>query len=111
MVPDPHRPTRACGRARLRPPPPAPRADTARLAAWLARLKITPIQAGACTHAREVAGYRIPDTLHHAVKVRQVTCINPVCARPAQSCDDDHTLPCGQGGRTCECGLGPTCKC
>ncbi|HEY2575805.1 MAG TPA: DUF222 domain-containing protein [Streptosporangiaceae bacterium] len=91
-----------------RPPPPA--TDTARLAAWLARLKIRPIEAGTCTHAREVPGYRIPESLHHIVKIRQKTCSNPVCAWPAQLCDDDHTLPHGKGGRTCECDLGPVCR-
>jgi hypothetical protein len=91
-----------------KPPPPA--ADTQRLAAWLARLKITPIQAGDCTHAREVPGYRPPQSLHHAVQIRQKECFNPVCARPAENCDDDHTVPYDQGGRTCECGLGPGCR-
>jgi hypothetical protein len=95
----------ACAR---RPPPPA--TDTAGIAAWLARLKPGPIEAGACTHAREVPGYRIPDSLHHIVKVRQKACCNPICARPAQACDDDHTLPHDQGGRTCECGLAPACR-
>jgi hypothetical protein len=32
------------------------------LAAGLARLKPGPIEAGTCTHAREVPGYRIPDS-------------------------------------------------
>lgn len=95
----------ACAR---RPPPPA--TDTAGIAAWLARLKPGPIEAGTCTHAREVPGYRIPDSLHHIVKVRQKTCCNPICARPAQACDDDHTRPHDQGGRTCECGLAPACR-
>jgi hypothetical protein len=92
-----------------RPPPPT--TDTGRLAEWLARLKIQPIQAGDCTHAREVPGYRPPRSLHHAVQVRQKTCINPVCGTPAHNTDDDHTLPYDQGGRTCECGLGPGCRC
>jgi Domain of unknown function (DUF222) len=95
----------ACGR---RPPPPV--TDPARISAWLARLKPGPIEAGTCTHAREVPGYRIPDSLHHIVKVRQQTCCNPICARPAQACDDDHTRPHDQGGRTCECGLAPACR-
>jgi hypothetical protein len=95
----------ACAR---RPPPPV--TDTAGIAAWLARLKPGPVEAGTCTHAREVPGYRIPASLHHIVKVRQQTCCNPVCARPAQACDDDHTRPHDQGGRTCECGLAPACR-
>jgi hypothetical protein len=91
--------------------PPPPRSEPGKLAAWLARLKITPIQAGTCTHAREVPGYRIPKSLHHAVKIRQKTCSSPICSRPAQACDDDHTVPYHQGGRTCECGLDPVCRC
>jgi hypothetical protein len=100
---------RAIGHACARQPPP-PRGDPARLAAWLARLKIAPIEAGTCRHPRQVPGYRIPARLHHLVKIRQRTCINPICSRPAVKCDDDHTLPYDQGGRTCECNLGPSCK-
>jgi hypothetical protein len=100
---------RAAGHGCARRPPPA-RGDPAGLAAWLARLKIEPIEAGTCTHAREVPGYRIPARLHHIVKVRQRTCINPICRRQATKCDDDHTVPYDQGGRTCECDLGPACR-
>jgi hypothetical protein len=91
-----------------RPPPPA--SDTERLAAWLARLKIGPVEAGTCSHAREVPGYRIPRSLHHIVKIRQRTCSSPICSRPADKCDDDHTRPYDRGGRTCECGLAPLCR-
>jgi hypothetical protein len=98
---------RAVGHGCARRPPPPP-ADTQRLAAWLARLKISPIQAGQCSHARYTPGYRIPAALDHLVKIRQQTCSNPVCARPAVHCDDDHTRAHDNGGITCECGLGPT---
>jgi hypothetical protein len=101
---------RAAGHGCARRPPPA-RGDPARLAAWLARLKIEPVQAGACTHARQAAGYRIPARLHHLVSIRQRTCVNPVCTRPAIKCDGDHTLPYDQGGKTCECNIGPACRC
>jgi len=77
---------------------------------WLAHVRISPIEAGVCTHAREVAGYRIPASLHHIVKIRQRTCSFPGCRRAARRCDDDHTLPHDQGGRTCECNLAPSCK-
>jgi Domain of unknown function (DUF222) len=100
---------RAVGHGCARRPPPAP-ADTQRLAEWLARLKIGPIQAGECTHARAVPGYRIPDSLDHIVKIRQQTCSNPICARPATQSDDDHTRAHDKGGITCECGLGPACR-
>lgn len=95
------------GCARRAPPPTA---DTERMAAWLASLKVGPIEAGTCSHAREVPGYRIPDSLHHIVKVRQKSCSNPICATPATRSDDDHTLPHDQGGRTCECGIAPACR-
>jgi hypothetical protein len=101
---------RAVGHGCARRPPPPP-ADTQRLAAWLARLKIGPIQAGECTHVRAVPGYRIPGSLDHLVKIRQQTCSNPICVRPAMQCDDDHTRAHDKGGITCECGLGPACRC
>jgi hypothetical protein len=100
---------RAVGHGCARRPPPPP-TDTQRLAEWLARLKIGPIQGGDCTHARAVPGYRIPDSLHHIVKIRQQTCSNPICVRPAVESDDDHTLAHDKGGITCECGLGPACR-
>lgn len=77
---------------------------------WLAGLRIEPIEAGTCSHAREVPGYRIPESLHHVVKVRQRTCSFPTCNRPAVKCDDDHTWPHHKGGRTCDCNLGPLCR-
>jgi Domain of unknown function (DUF222) len=100
---------RAVGHGCARRPPPV-RGDPAALARWLAQLKIEPIEAGTCTHAREVPGYRIPERLHHVVKIRQRTCISPVCIRSAMKCDDDHTVPYDQGGKTCECDLGPACR-
>jgi hypothetical protein len=77
---------------------------------WLAGQRMGPVQAGSCSHAREVPGYRIPESLHHIVKTRQRTCSAPYCNRPAERCDDDHTLPYDQGGRTCECDLAPLCR-
>jgi Domain of unknown function (DUF222) len=100
---------RAVGHGCARRPPPPP-GDIQRLAEWLARLKTGPIQAGECTHARAVPGYRIPATLDHLVKIRQQTCSNPICARPAVDSDDDHTRAHDKGGITCECGLGPACR-
>ncbi|HEY3956928.1 MAG TPA: hypothetical protein VGM53_26455 [Streptosporangiaceae bacterium] len=88
-----------------RPPPPGSGPDRAR---WLATVRISPIESGPCTHAREVTGYRIPYSLHHIVKTRQRTCSFPGCQRVARRCDDDHTLPHDQGGRSCECNLAPT---
>jgi len=42
--------------------------------------------------------------------VRQPTCAFPGCRRPAVRCDEDHTVPYDQGGRTCECNLAPLCR-
>jgi len=91
-----------------RPPPPV--TDLAAVAAWLSRLKTGPIQAGDCSHAREVPGYRIPESLQHILNIRQKTCSSPICGRPAARCDGDHTIPHDKGGRTCECGASPVCR-
>jgi hypothetical protein len=64
---------------------------------------------GTGEQAGEVAGYRIPYSLHHVVKTRQRTCSFPGCRRAARRCHDDHTLPHDQGGRSCECNLAPLC--
>jgi hypothetical protein len=29
---------------------------------------------------------------------------------PAARCDDEHTVPFGHGGKTCECNLAPVCR-
>jgi hypothetical protein len=81
-----------------------------RIIAWLTGMRTGPVQAGTCSHAREVTGYRIPESLHHIVKTRQRTCSAPCCTRQAGRCDDDHTVPHDQGGRTCECDLAPLCR-
>jgi hypothetical protein len=98
---------RAVAHGCARCPPPADGPDRAR---WLATVRINPIESGTCTHAREVTGYRIPYSLHHIVKTRQRTCSFPGCQRIARRCDDDHTLPHDQGGRSCECNLAPLCR-
>jgi hypothetical protein len=79
-------------------------------AAWLATVKITPIEAGVCEHRQESAGYQPSNTLRHVIKIRSRRCGFPGCRRPAVSCDDDHTIPYDKGGRTCECNLHPLCR-
>jgi hypothetical protein len=79
-------------------------------AAWLATVKITPIEAGVCEHRRESAGYQPSNTLRHVIKIRSRRCGFPGCRRPAVGCDDDHTVPYDKGGRTCECNLHPLCR-
>ncbi len=79
-------------------------------AAWLATVKIIPIEAGVCEHRRESAGYQPSSTLRHVIKIRSRRCGFPGCQRPAAGCDDDHTIPYDKGGRTCECNLHPLCR-
>jgi hypothetical protein len=78
--------------------------------AWLAKVKITPIEAGVCEHRRESAGYQPSNTLRHVIKIRSRRCGFPGCRRPAVGSDDDHTVPYDKGGRTCECNLHPLCR-
>jgi hypothetical protein len=77
---------------------------------WLATVTITPIETGTCEHRRESAGYQPSDSLRHIIKIRSPRCGAPGCRRPAGRCDDDHTIPYDQGGRTCECNLYPLCR-
>jgi hypothetical protein len=78
--------------------------------AWARRVKIAPLETGACSHRRESRGYQPGPTLRHLIKIRNPTCTAPGCRRPAQRCDLDHTPPYQAGGRTCECNLGPVCR-
>jgi hypothetical protein len=79
-------------------------------AAWLAAVKISPIETGTCSHRRESAGYQPSNSLRHIIKIRSPRCGFPGCRRPAVRCDDDHTIPYDKGGRTCECNLHPLCR-
>ena len=79
--------------------------------AWARRVKIAPLETGNCTHRRESRGYQPGPVLRHLIKIRNPTCTAPGCRRPAQRCDLDHTTPYQAGGRTCECNLGPVCRC
>jgi hypothetical protein len=93
------------GCARAGPGPPG--SDRA---AWLATVTITPVETGTCQHRRESAGYRPSPGLRHIVKIRSPRCGFPGCRRRAVRCDDDHTIPHHNGGRTCECNLHPLCR-
>jgi hypothetical protein len=63
-----------------------------------------------CAHARESSHYRPPPLLRHLLQIRNQRCTAPGCRNAADRCDDDHTQPYDQGGRTCECNLGPLCR-
>lgn len=79
--------------------------------AWLAGLRFDWLERGdTCRHSRQTTSYRPGKKLRHLIQVRQRTCANPVCRRPAEVCDLDHTIPFDQGGRTCECDSAPVCR-
>jgi Domain of unknown function (DUF222) len=77
---------------------------------WLTDIAISRLETDDCRHPRESRSYRPPPSLRHLITIRQPTCSFPGCRRPAIRCDDDHTLPYDQGGRTCECNLAPLCR-
>ena len=77
---------------------------------WLAGIAIGRLETGDCRHLRESPSYRPPPSLRHLITIRQPACSFPGCRRPAVRCDEDHTLPYDQGGRTCECNLAPLCR-
>jgi hypothetical protein len=77
---------------------------------WVRRVKITPLETGTCTHRREARGYQPGPTLRHLIRIRNPRCTAPGCRHPAHRCDQDHTIPYHDGGRTCECNLGPLCR-
>jgi hypothetical protein len=79
---------------------------------WAAglRARLQLLATGTCGHARQSPGYQPPASLRHLITVRQRTCSHPGCRRPAARCDLDHTVPYGDGGRTCECNIAPLCR-
>jgi hypothetical protein len=78
---------------------------------WSLNLTITSLATGQdCAHERSSPGYRPPPSLVHIIGIRQRTCTFPGCRRPAHRCDQDHTIPYDQGGRTCTCNLAPLCR-
>jgi hypothetical protein len=99
--------TVAHGCARAGPGPPGAAASPR---SWLSQIAITPLETGTCAHRRQTAAYRPPPSLRHLIKIRDRRCGYPGCRRPAARCDDDHTIPHHQGGKTCECNLYPLCR-
>jgi len=96
------------GPPRRRPAPAPGWPDGAK--AWLGGITISKLETGDCGHPRESPAYRPPPSLRHLIIIRQPTCAFPGCRRPAVRCDEDHTVPYDQGGRTCECNLAPLCR-
>lgn len=77
---------------------------------WLATLDFDWLERGTCAHSSQADSYRPPGKLRELIKIRQRTCAFPGCRWPARACDDDHTKPYDQGGRTCQCNLAPLCR-
>jgi hypothetical protein len=90
--------------------PGGPAAPGGRQRQWLAGIKITWLETGACGHPRQTFAYQPSPALRHLLKTRDRTCCFPGCRRPAVRCDDDHTQPYDQGGRTCECNMAALCR-
>jgi hypothetical protein len=63
-----------------------------------------------CSHHEAEAHYRPSDRLRELVIARDQTCRSPRCRQPAWQADLDHTIPYGNGGRTCRCNIGPVCR-
>lgn len=78
--------------------------------AGVAGIRLQWLETGGCSHRRESASYRPPESLQHLIRVRQQRCAFPGCGRPACRCDLDHTTPYHLGGRSCECNLAPLCR-
>ncbi len=87
----------------------APTAPDLRFA-WLAGLTFHWLEQDPCQHTRQTGAYQPGRLLRHLIAVRNPTCTAPGCRRPAAQCDNDHTVPHDQGGRTCECNCGPLCR-
>ncbi len=77
---------------------------------WLFTVKLSALAGPECAHDRASPHYRPPPSLWHLIQARHTCCTAPGCRMPAAACDNDHTVPFDQGGRTCECNLGPLCR-
>ena len=92
------------------PPGPLPTSITGSFPAGITGLSLEWLEGPACSHRRECHGYQPSDSLRHLLNIRHRTCSFPGCRRPAVRCDQDHTIPYDQGGRTCECNLAALCR-
>jgi hypothetical protein len=99
-----------CARAGPGPPSSSGLPGNSGQGSWLAQIRVIPIESGICAHTQESARYRPSPRLRHLIKIRDRRCGYPRCRRPAESCDDDHTIPFHRGGKTCECNLYPLCR-
>ena len=86
------------------------KANTQKPEEWAFTVELRALAAADCRHERESSNYRPPPSLWHLIQIRNQRCTFAGCRMPAAKCDDDHTIPFGKGGRTCECNLGPLCR-
>jgi hypothetical protein len=77
---------------------------------WALTITIRRLAAGECFHEQESRAYQPAPSLRHLINIRHRTCSFPGCRNPAARCDQDHTIPHDQGGRTCECNLACLCR-
>ena len=77
---------------------------------WLRALTFTTLQTRHCTHRPRIPRLPAGRALRHLIEIRNPACTAPGCRRPAGRCDLDHVTPYDQGGKTCECNLGPACR-
>ena len=108
--PSPHSGPAPPGTGSPRPPGRQPAPPGTGNVRWLTGLTISWLETGTCGHARETSAYQPSPALRHLLQTRDRTCSYPGCRRPATRCDDDHTTPYDQGGRTCECNLAALCR-
>jgi hypothetical protein len=79
-------------------------------AGWAFTIDVSDLAGNDCAHTRQSSHYRPPPLLQHLLQIRNQRCTAPGCRIAAERCDEDHTKPYDQGGRTCECNLGPLCR-
>jgi hypothetical protein len=66
--------------------------------------------AGPCDHRHQATGHDPGRMLRHLTGILNAHCTFPPCRRPEHTCDYEHSRPHDQGGRTCLCEAGPTCR-
>jgi hypothetical protein len=66
--------------------------------------------AGPCDHRHQATGHDPGRMLRHLTGILNAHCTFPPCRRPEHTCDYEHSRPYDQGGRTCLCEAGPTCR-
>jgi hypothetical protein len=69
-----------------------------------------PIPVYDCDHRYESEGHDPSPLLRHLTEIRDGTCVQIGCHRPAIRCDFEHAIPFEKGGKTCGCNGGPKCR-